>query len=123
MSKRDEPPIVLDDPDPWRLDEYGGRPITPRSVGEDEDFARISVQNFVYEPLVWFLAGLVLRGTAWHTVYDVLGYWMVLFVMLPLRLLDTDRPRDRWFHAQYAGLQALTLLAGYLGWRAAGGAG
>jgi hypothetical protein len=114
-------PLPLDDKDPWLEDQYGGRPITPRPVGDDEDFARIGVQNFIVEPMVWLFAGYVLRGNAWNSIWDILGYWMVLFVMLPLRLLDTDRPRDWRFRAEYLALQLLALIAGYIGWRLAGG--
>ncbi|HEY3267407.1 MAG TPA: hypothetical protein VGM37_10800 [Armatimonadota bacterium] len=121
MSRHKNEPIALDDRDPWLVEQYGGRPITPRAVGEDEDFARISAQNFLFEPLVWFFAGIVLHGAAWRSVWDIAGYWMVLFVMLPLRLMDTDKPRDHAFRAQYVALQLLTLLAGYVGWRVAGG--
>lgn len=113
--------MALDDEDPWLTQAYGGRPITPRVVGEDEDFARISGQNLVIEPLAWFFAGVVLRGSAWRSEWDIAGYWMVLFVMLPLRLMDTDRPRDWRFRLEYLALQLMTLLAGYLGWRYAGG--
>ncbi len=114
-------PFALDDKDPWLMEEYGGKPITPRVVGEAEDFARIGPQSFLVEPLVWLFAGYVLRGNAWVTVWDILGYWMVLFVMLPLRLMDTDRPRDWRFRLEYVGLQLIALAAGYLGWRLAGG--
>lgn len=118
--RREPEPIALDDKDPWRIEEYGGKPITPRVVGEDEDFARISVQNFIVEPAVWFFAGMVLQGSeptsAWKTPWDILGYWMILFVMLPLRLMDTDKKRDRAFHVQYVALQLLALGAGFLGW-------
>lgn len=119
--KHEPEPIALDDKDPWRVEEYGGKPITPRVVGEDEDFARISVQNFLVEPAVWAFAGYVLHGNAWRTPWDIAGYWMVLFVMLPLRLLDTDKKRDVAFRVQYVVLQLLALAAGYLGWRLAGG--
>lgn len=121
MSSAREQPVTLDDRDPWLIHLYGGKPIVPRVVGEEEDFARIGVQNFLLEPLAWFFAGYVLRGAPWRTVEDLVGYWMILFVMLPLRLMDSDRPRDRRFRFQYVALQLLTLAAGYLGWRAAGG--
>ncbi|HEY3411819.1 MAG TPA: hypothetical protein VGM51_02050 [Armatimonadota bacterium] len=120
-AKHEPEPIALDDKDPWRVEEYGGKPIIPRVVGEDEDFARISLQNFIVEPAVWLFAGFVLHGNAWKTPWDLMGYWMVLFVMLPLRLMDTDKKRDRAFRIQYVALQALSLGAGYLGWRLAGG--
>lgn len=118
--------VSLDEHDPWLIDEFGGKPITPRVVGEAEDFARIDARNFLLEPLVWMFAGYVLHGTpahpnAWNDIYDILGYWMVLFVMLPLRLLDTDRPRDLRFRLEYVGLQMLTLAGGLLGWFLAGG--
>ena len=119
--KHEPEEIALDDKDPWRIEEYGGKAIIPRVVGEDEDFARISVQNFVVEPAVWLFAGIVLYGNAWKTPLDILGYWMVLFVMLPLRLMDTDKKRDRAFRIQYVALQAMALGAGYLGWRIARG--
>jgi hypothetical protein len=120
-AKHEPEQIALDDKDPWRVEEYGGKPITPRVVGEDEDFARISAQNFILEPAVWAFAGLVLHGSAWKTPLDILGYWMVLFVMLPLRLMDTDKKRDMAFRVQYVLLQLLALAAGYLGWKLAGG--
>lgn len=124
MTEASEPrrdPFALDDKDPWLMDQYGGKPITPRVVGEAEDFARIGMQSFLMEPVVWLYAGYVLRGNAWNSVWDILGYWMVLFVMLPLRLLDTDRPRDHRFRLEFLVLQLCTLAAGYAGWRLAGG--
>jgi hypothetical protein len=116
---------IQGDPDPWRVEEYGGQPVAPRVFGEEDDldFARIGFGTFVLEPVVWFLAGFALRGTAWLSVWDILGYWMVLFVMLPLRLLDTEKPRDLAFRIQYMALQLLALAGGYLGWRLAGGPG
>lgn len=119
-------PIVLDEQDPWLTEEYGGKPIEPRVVGEGEDFARIDIRNFIVEPLVWMFAGYVLHGTpehpsAWNDILDILGYWMVLFVMLPLRLLDTDRPRDWRFRVEYVLLQLLALAGGIAGWYLAGG--
>jgi hypothetical protein len=119
--KREPEQIALDDKNPWMIEEYGGHPITPRVVGEEEDFARISLQNFLLEPACWLFAGFVLRGTAWRTPWDIMGYWMVLFVMLPLRLMDTDKKRDRAFRVQYVVLQLLALAAGFLGWQLAGG--
>lgn len=123
MNQQDQM-LDWEEGDPWLMDEYGGRPITPRALsdGEDEDYARIGLVNYLVEPAVWAFAGYVLRGNAWQTIWDVLGYWMVLLVMLPLRLLDTDRPRDKAFHLQYIVLQFLTLCAGLAGWRLAGGA-
>jgi hypothetical protein len=120
-AKHEPEQIALDDKNPWMIEEYGGKPIVPRVVGEDEDFARISLQNFIVEPGVWLFAGIVLHANAWRTPWDILGYWMVLFVMLPLRLMDTDKKRDRAFRIQYVALQTLALGAGYLGWRLAGG--
>jgi hypothetical protein len=122
MSRIEPQHIALDDRDPWLTHLYGGRPITPRVVGEEEDFARIGLQNFLVEPLVWMFAGYVLYGGAWRTPRDILGYWMVLFVMLPLRLMDSDRPRDWRFRIQYGALQLMTLAGGYIGWRIAAGA-
>jgi hypothetical protein len=121
MSSARAQPEKLDERDPWLTHLYGGKPIAPRVVGEEEDFARIGLQNFLLEPLAWFSAGYVLQGGPWRSVQDILGYWMILFVMLPLRLMDSHRPRDRRFRLQYVALQLLTLAAGYLGWRASGG--
>jgi hypothetical protein len=110
--------VEWEEGDPWLMDEYGGKPIEPRRLIEEEDpedYARIGWSNFIVEPLVWAFSGYVLRDTAWNSVADIAGYWMVLFVMLPLRLLDTDRPRDRAFKTQYVALQLLALLAGIAG--------
>lgn len=121
MSSSHPRPIDLDDRDPWLTHLYGGKPVLPREVGEEEDFARIGLKNFLLEPLAWLFAGYVLQGGPWNTVQDLLGYWMILFVMVPLRLMDSHRRRDGRFRLQYVALQLLTLAAGYLGWRLAGG--
>lgn len=122
MSSTSEQPFRLDDHDPWLTHLYGGKPVEPRATfDEEEDFARIGLKNFILEPAAWFFAGYVLQGGPWRTPKDILGYWMILFVMLPLRLMDSHRPRDRRFRVEYVALQLLTLVAGYLGWKASGG--
>jgi hypothetical protein len=116
--------VEWEEGDPWLTDTYGGKPIEPRRLiadDDEEDFARIGLSNFIVEPLVWAFAGWTLHGNAWNSIRDIVGYWMILFVMLPLRLLDTDRPRDFAFKLQYVALQLLALAAGILGWLLAGG--
>lgn len=118
------PGFEWEEGDIWLIDQYGGQPVTPRELADDEDeedFARIGAVNFLLEPLVWFFVGFALHGTGWRTIWDILGYWMVLVVMLPLRLMDTDKPRDNRFRLQYIVLQLTALGAGIFGWAYAGG--
>ena len=118
------PGFEWEEGDTWLMDQYGGRPVTPRELADDEDeedFARIGAINFLLEPFAWFFVGFALHGTGWRTIWDILGYWMVLVVMLPLRLMDTDKPRDNRFRLQYMVLQLTALGAGILGWAYAGG--
>ena len=75
------PGFEWEEGDTWLMDQYGGRPVTPRELADDEDeedFARIGAVNFVLEPLAWFFVGFALHGTGWRTIWDILGWVMML---------------------------------------------